>query len=59
MRELLVIMSVILGFLMLNQSYAIKILTVGDFDCTEIFTNYELHFIILKSKQGRSVHISC
>ena len=35
MRELLVIMSVILGFLMLNQSYAIKILTVGDFDCTQ------------------------
>ena len=35
MRELLVIMSVILGFLMLNQRYAIKILTVGDFDCTQ------------------------
>ena|ERR1044071_1226166 len=35
MRESLDIMSVLLGFLMLNQSYTIKILIVGDFDRTQ------------------------
>ena len=41
----------IFGDFLLNQTYAFKIVTVGDLDCTQIFTNDELYFIISKTKR--------